>query len=216
MKKLIKMLCVFVVAVVAAMPLTAGAGVVSQNYQVRGSWANGNAWINNECGNTYAYVAGGDQVTHLKGDKPVESGYTYAWVQGYNWCTGEWFYGAGSTDTSQTIDRLDSATLSVPVNLYTQSCTLDADTGWWSCNYDFVGTATLTANLTGTGEVSSGISMNQWSMGSYRSFSRFNGQYRQADTAMSLILNGTDMLAGSMGWGNLNKVNSGSHWFYQY
>ena len=215
MKKLIKMLCVFVVAVVVAMPLTGGAEVVSQSYQVRGSWADASASSYNECGSAYAYAAGGDQVSHSTGGRPVESDYTYAGVSSYNWCTGEWFNGSGSTDISPTINSLDNATLSVPVNLYTYSCTWDPDMGWL-CNYVDLGTATLTANLTGTGDVSNGISMNQWSYGPYRSSSRFNGQSRGADASMSLILNGTDLLAGSMGWGTLNKVNSGSLWFYRY
>lgn len=140
MRKLGKSLCVLVAAVViAALPLASEAEVVKENFQVRGSFADAYAASYEECKSTYAYIGGGDQVSHSTGNAPIESGYAYAWVSYSNWCTGEAFSGWGWTDVSPTINGLNNATLSVPVNLYTYSCTWDPETGWWSCNYTDLG-----------------------------------------------------------------------------
>ena len=203
MKNLIKMLRVSVVAAMVAMPLTGQAAVFNENMQVRGAWADAGAYVSDGCIYASAYTGGGDQVTHSAGGPPTESGYAYAYVYGNNWCTGESFNGWGSVNMAPTISGLTSATISMPM-------TVNVCMWWWSCTSE---SATLTANLTGTGDISNGHSMNHWSSGTYRYSSRSNGKYRSADATMSLILdsNGTDLLVGSTGWGSLSKVNSGSH-----
>jgi hypothetical protein len=216
MKRLVTFLSILVTAIVVAIPLAVEAAVVTDSYQYRGASVEAYAWKYDGCVYVSANIWAAENVSHISGGAPVESAYASAYLWGYNWCTGANLWGGGWTESGPSINALNGATLSVPVSLYSQSCTWDPNTGWWSCNTADLGTATLTAQLTGTGDVYSGLSMSQSSSGPYRSFSRSQGDSRPADSAMSLILNGTDILATSASWGNLYRSNSGSHWFYRY
>ncbi|GEM_PF-7082821 len=219
MEKLIGLVCCFVAALTVIVPSHGNAEVVSENYHLRGPWAFASVWHSDGgCVTISASVNGGNHVSHLTGEPPVERGYTNASVWGYNSCTVESFHGWVQTDVGPTINAFDSATFSIPVDLYKTVCVPNPDPLFPpTCTETFLESTVLTANLTGTGSIYRTSSMNHSSYGPYRYFSRSNGKVRNADVTMSLITEEyEDLLAGSQAGGQLQNVNSGSYSWYRY
>lgn len=99
-------------------------GSFSQNYQFRGASADANFYGYSEDGCSWwgGSIYGGANVNHVVRGRPVSSAFTYAYLNGYNWCTGQNFNGWGSTE-SVSIDGLNSAHLSVPLTVSSSTCT---------------------------------------------------------------------------------------------
>jgi hypothetical protein len=104
-----------------------------------------------------------------------------------------------------------SAALSVTIDLTTTTCTYDEATGEYSCATTDLGNAALTVSLKGSGDTYRGNSMQSFHGGPFHAVSHSSGAYRAADVAMSLTLNGADLLADAGGgWGELDQATSGS------
>lgn len=119
-----KFLSLAVVLSALAITSIAQADVVSTNYQFRGASADANFWGGSADGCAWwsGYISGGQNVSHMVRGRPVSSAYTYAYIYGYNWCTGQNFNGWGSAE-SASIDNLNGAVLSVPVTVQSSVCT---------------------------------------------------------------------------------------------
>jgi len=204
-------------AIFALTATTAHAQVESTNYQSRGASADAGFYWSDDCSYGSAYVYGGQNVSHVVRGAPVSSAYSYAYVWGYNWCTGDSFNGWGSVETA-SISGLNTARISVPVTLSSWSCHEDpTEPRGTVCAEAVLGTGNFVVDLIGTGEVNRGISMNQYSAGSYRSSSRTNGSWRAAEATGSLVIGGRDYIEGAVGaWGSIRNDTSSSHWFYRF
>lgn len=118
----------------------------------------------------------------------------------YNYCTGESSNGYGSSPNAKftTNNQLSSATLTGTFAVY------DSLT-------DGPKTVEVNLTLTGIGFTSKGrnnyTSQTPTSMTRYRSI----GEYREAEAAGSVILDGINLIANTAGFGSLNSSTSGSY-----
>lgn len=200
-------------AVFAAAPAHATAAVQTSQYKAKS--ADGYIYGYDGCSYSSGYAFGGESVAHTsKSGAPVTAGYSYGYLWGYNWCTGESYTGWGSADVAPAIDaQLNGATVDVPMTLQSWSCTYDGY--WYTCSNTDIGTGTMHAVFTGTGDTTRSSYMNQWASGPYRTVMRSSGTYRAATVDASLVINGADYLNGATSWGWLSNATSGSFSFYR-
>jgi len=204
-------------AMLAALMLStsAQAQATVQNYQVRGKGMSATFYSYDDCGYVSGYVYSSESASRMTGSGgPVTTAYSYAYLWGYDYCTGSTFEGSGWSEGGPTVTGgLSSATASVPMTLQTWAC--GDNNGYWECWYDVIGTGTLNVTINATTPATRGMSMNQWHSGGYRSSSRQNGTYRSGDATGSLVVNGTDYLAATTGWGDISDNANGSVTIYR-
>jgi hypothetical protein len=195
---------------------SAQAEVLSDSFTYKGKSADAYFYAYGDCTYLSGNVYGGEQVTHQAGTgAPVSGKYVSAYLYGYNYCTGESFSGYGYGDAVSVAQNLGSATLSVPVSLWSWGC-YDDGAGNWTCSSNDLGSGLLSVTLTANDATTyKGHSHGTYNAGPYRSSYRSNGTYRTADAAASLVLGGVDLLAGVLGSGTIASSQSGSRTLYK-
>ncbi len=183
--------------VALSMGLPAMAATTSK-YQVKGENAYADFYQSDECNYTGVNVFVANSVTKTSG-APTTQKEAYLSYWKYNFCTGVSSSGYGSSNdfTSTLSKQLDSANLTGTFTItdYSTGTTKNAD---------------VNINWTGTGDVSRGNSHYRYQNAGYSSNYRSVGSSRQANVSGSVTVDGTNILAGLTGYGNLNSSTNAS------
>lgn len=196
MKKVILGLGTAVAALSMSLPAMAAT---TYRYQIRGENAYADFYKFDECSQTGVSIFAADNVTRTSPGAPTAQKEAHLYYWNYNFCTGASSSGGGSSQnfTFTSSKQLDTAKLN----------------GTFTVNdYNTGDTKEIAVDLTwtGTGDISRGNSHSRYQGAGYSSNYRSVGSYRQADVSGSVTLNGTNLLNGLTGYGNLNSSNSGS------
>ncbi|MGB3206412.1 MAG: hypothetical protein WBB28_15600 [Crinalium sp.] len=196
MKKVILGLGTALVALSMSLPAMAAT---TSKYQVKGENAYADFYKFDECSQTGVSVFGANNVTKNSPGSPTTQKDAYLYYWNYNFCTGAASSGYGSsTDFTFTADKqLNSASLTgtFTVTDYNSETTKNVP---------------VSINWTGTGEISRGNSHSRYQGAGYSSNYRSTGSYRQANVSGSVTVDGSNILAGLTGYGNLNSSTSAS------
>lgn len=198
------------VAVVVAALVPAGAaisgGQPDWSLQVRGFEAMGGGWFEGECTFGGVDFGGAAETVRQVNGQPVKVNGSWAGMWQFNFCDGVETYGWGFVEGGFS-GNLTGATIAATFDVFSYRFSWDGDEPVFE---DLgMGTATLSATLTGEGDTMSGLShqINRW--GRNMSKQRLNGQFRMASAAVSLTVDGATVPV-SFASGQLAKVNFGS------
>lgn len=207
--------------IIAALALVAGttaaqaAPTFVSSWQVRGNGAQAGFFGGNDCSSTGFDIGANDNVVHSRANAPAQESGAWAGLWSYNWCTGEETYGWGYVPGSAVSLSLAGGTVSVSFDAYSYGWQFNADTGEF--DYVFLGTKTVTAQVTwtGTGDAMRVMnqSMNRW--GQFFARNRVNGQLRQASMSATIDVGGTPF-AYDFSYGELAKYNAGAVEIFRY
>lgn len=179
---------------------TAHADVARTSYQFRGERAEAEFnWAEPDgCTRGWLYVAGGESVTHDVGGRPVTSTLAYAWYVTMNFCDGTHQRAFGTIEGGANIERLDSASIQIPMTVLRPVCAETRD-GWYRCDEVPTGeVAMLRVALEGAGATTRGVTMTSSSSEGFRSVAHDVGVSRAASATATLVIGGVDHLAGAV------------------
>lgn len=182
---------------------------VTKGGAVSASWQS-----SDDCQTTTVGLWAFEQAARATAGQPEYSQQIHVEVWHYDWCTGESWDATASATSGLTINRLDDATVEVPVNIATTTCGWTED-GSWACTEDVTDTGTLSVAFAGTGDTTTGRWVSSYSQGDTTLHERNVGKYRQATATGSLVLRGIELLAGDA-FADLQQLSWGSHSITRY
>jgi hypothetical protein len=203
------------IAFLAALAFASHASADTQHYsfQTRGKGAQATFYAGDACSYVTVNAWESESVTRSVNGAPVTSAYANAFVFGFNWCTGAQMFGFAFADSGFSQNQLNSAAMSLPITITSEICAVVNDE--WQCTSSDA-SATLTVQITGTGDTSRGMSMSHQSSGDYRQIWRQSGSFRSGDATGSLVAGTTDLLAGVAGFAELTTSTSGQNDIYRF
>lgn len=189
-------------ASVAALTLASPSSAATDTFQFRGenAYAQFRQESSDGCASTVVDVWAYNDVVRNEPGPPTRQSRANVSYGTYNWCTGSFSGGYGSsTDVTFNANaNLSSASLTatVPVFDYSNGSTKNI---------------TVAVNWTGTGEVSRGRENSSNSGPGYVYRSRYNGSSRQAQASGSITLDGSSLFTNAAAnFGYLGSSSSGS------
>lgn len=187
-------------AVLTALSLSLPAVAATiDKYQFKGENASASFYQYDECNSTSVYVSAYTSITKSAPGAPTEQMGAYLDYYNYNYCTGTYSSGSGSSPNATfTIDnKLSSATLKGTFAVY---------------DYSSGTTKTADVNLTWTGVGDTNRGKSQYTYQTPTSTTRYRsvGSDREAQVSGSVIVDGTNLTANTSSYGYLSSSNSGS------
>jgi hypothetical protein len=185
------------VLTVLSLSLPAIAATTTKS-QVKGQNASANFYQYDVCNSSTVYVSAYNNITKDSPGAPTEQLRAYLNYYNYNYCTGTYSSGYGSSSSANfTIDnRLDSATLNGTFTLY------DYSSGTTK-------TADVALTWKGVGDTFSGKSNSTYQTPTSTTRYRFNGDSRDAEVSGSITLDGTNLITNTSTYGSLSSSKSG-------
>lgn len=150
---------------------------------------------------TFFATGGGGNSSHAAGqpaqhDPPG----AFAYVEIYDACTGELYYGFGGSELGGTVDihNLKSASFTVPLELFHRTCGISPE-GFEYCDEASVGLVVLYVDLLGDGAMYNDSEVTRWQTERYHQLIRRHGVQRESTIVnATLFFEGTDLLADYM------------------
>jgi len=207
MRKMLALVATF------AFAAQASAEVLHDSFQTRGKGAQAWFYAGDDCSYVAVNAWESESVTRSTSGGPVTSGYSGAYVFGFNWCTGAELFGFAYADSGFSQNQLNSAAMSFAMTITSQTCGVVNDE--WQCTSSDA-SATLAVQIAGSGDTSRGMSMSNQSSGTVRQTWRQSGSFRSGDATGSLVMGTTDLLAGVAGFGQLTTSTSGQNDLYRF